>query len=182
MDGRDELDRAYAGLHARARRSRPRVEVRQQRKGGGRARRLPGGSERRRPGALLARRGDAGAGPYHGCERIRVPHTPSRTRARPPIRPELPRDRPRSGPAAGVSQHALPHLRALARQMTRDYTPLPRWKGGHWMTLFAWGKPRNFPALPPAQPRYFDVAPGSRVLAHCHWQPRPWEHPTLILL
>ena len=50
------------------------------------------------------------------------------------------------------------------------------------MTLYAWGKPRRFPALPPAQPRYFDVAPGTRVLAHCHWQPRPWEHPTLIAL
>ena len=59
---------------------------------------------------------------------------------------------------------------------------MPRWKGGHWMTLYAWGKPRAFPALPPAQPRYFDVAPGSRVLAHCHWQPRPWEHPTLMVL
>jgi predicted alpha/beta-fold hydrolase len=66
--------------------------------------------------------------------------------------------------------------------MTRDFSPLPRWKGGHWMTLYAWGKPRHFPALPPAQPRYFDVAPGTRVLAHCHWQKRPWEHPTILLL
>jgi len=66
--------------------------------------------------------------------------------------------------------------------MTRDFTPLPRWTGGHWMTLYAWGKPRHFPELPPAQPRYFDVAPGTRVLAQCHWQKRPWEHPTIILL
>jgi predicted alpha/beta-fold hydrolase len=66
--------------------------------------------------------------------------------------------------------------------MTGDYAPLPRWTGGHWMTLYAWGKPRHFPALPPPQPRYFDVAPGTRVLAHCHWQKRPWEHPTLLLL
>jgi len=66
--------------------------------------------------------------------------------------------------------------------MISDYTPLPRWKGGHWMTLYAWGKPRHFPALPRAVPRYFDVAPGTRVLAHCHWQARPWEHSTIILL
>ena len=66
--------------------------------------------------------------------------------------------------------------------MTDDYRPLPRWKGGHWMTLYAWGKPRHFPALPPPQARYFDVAPGTRVLAHCHWQSRPWEHPTIIAL
>ena len=50
------------------------------------------------------------------------------------------------------------------------------------MTLYAWGKSRHFPALPPPQPRYLDVAPGTRVLADCHWQPRPWEHPTLIVL
>jgi uncharacterized protein len=30
--------------------------------------------------------------------------------------------------------------------------------------------------------RYFDVAPDSRVLAHCHWQPRPWERPTILAL
>ena len=50
------------------------------------------------------------------------------------------------------------------------------------MTLYAWGKRRAFPALPRAQTRYFDVAPGTRVLAHCHWQARRWEHPTLIAL
>ena len=50
------------------------------------------------------------------------------------------------------------------------------------MTLYAWGRPRHFPALPRPVPRYFDVAPGTRVLAHCHWQRRPWEHPTLIAL
>ncbi len=64
----------------------------------------------------------------------------------------------------------------------RGYKPLSRWSGGHWMTLYAWGKPRHFPSLPAPVPRLFDVAPGTRVLAHCHWQPRPWEHPTLIAL
>jgi predicted alpha/beta-fold hydrolase len=63
-----------------------------------------------------------------------------------------------------------------------DYIPLARWKGGHWMTLYAWGRPRRFPALPAPQIRYFDVSAGTRVLAHCHWQARPWEHPTLIAL
>jgi predicted alpha/beta-fold hydrolase len=63
-----------------------------------------------------------------------------------------------------------------------EFVPLRRWKGGHWMTLYAWGKPRTFPALPSPEIRYFDVASGSRVLAHCHWQPRRWEHPTLIAL
>jgi uncharacterized protein len=50
------------------------------------------------------------------------------------------------------------------------------------MTLFGWGNPRYFPRLPPPTVRYFDVDHDARVLAHCHWQPQPWEHPTLIVL
>ena len=50
------------------------------------------------------------------------------------------------------------------------------------MTLYAWGRPRHFPRLPAPTPRYFDVSTDVRVLAHCHWQLRPWEHPTLIVL
>ena len=50
------------------------------------------------------------------------------------------------------------------------------------MTRYSWGDPRRFPRLPAPTIRYFDVAPDSRVLAHCHWQPRPWEHSTIIAL
>src|SRR6185436_20041972 len=62
------------------------------------------------------------------------------------------------------------------------FVPRPSLRGGHWMTLYGWGNPRYFPQLPPPTVRYFDVADQTRVLAHCHWQPRPWEHPALILL
>jgi predicted alpha/beta-fold hydrolase len=55
-------------------------------------------------------------------------------------------------------------------------------RGGHKMTLFGWGNPRSFPRLPPPTRRYFDVEPDARVLAHCHWQPEPWLHPTLLML
>ena len=58
----------------------------------------------------------------------------------------------------------------------------PRFAGGHRQTLYAWAKPRHFPRLPVPSVRYFDVAPDARVLAHCHWQERPWEHPTFLLL
>jgi len=61
-----------------------------------------------------------------------------------------------------------------------DYTPHPRLKHGHWMTLFTWGRVRHFPQLPPAVPRYFDVARNARVLAHCYWHPQPRAHATLI--
>jgi predicted alpha/beta-fold hydrolase len=50
------------------------------------------------------------------------------------------------------------------------------------MTVYAWGKTRQFPALLPPEPRYFDVAPESRVLAHCHWQPEREAHPCLLAL
>jgi predicted alpha/beta-fold hydrolase len=50
------------------------------------------------------------------------------------------------------------------------------------MTIYSWGNPRYFPRLPIPTLRYFDVAADSRVVAHCHWQPRPWERPTLLAL
>jgi predicted alpha/beta-fold hydrolase len=58
----------------------------------------------------------------------------------------------------------------------------PLFEGGHKQTLYAWAKPRRFPRLPQPVPRYFDVAPDARVLAHCHWHERPSEHPTMLLL
>ena len=58
----------------------------------------------------------------------------------------------------------------------------PRFTGGHIQTLYAWGRPRQFPRLPTAEARYFDVAPEARVLAHCNWHPRRERHPTLLLL
>ena len=50
------------------------------------------------------------------------------------------------------------------------------------MTLFTWGRVRSFPSLPDPVPRYFDVAPDARVLAHCYWQPEPRRHATLVAL
>ena len=50
------------------------------------------------------------------------------------------------------------------------------------MTLFTWGKVRHFPDLPRPVPRYFDVAPNARVLAHCYWQHDPRRHATLLAL
>ena len=50
------------------------------------------------------------------------------------------------------------------------------------MTLYAWARRRAFPALAAAEPRYFDVAPDARVLAHCNWQPDRAAAPTLLML
>ena len=50
------------------------------------------------------------------------------------------------------------------------------------MTLYTWGRPRHFPGLSSPVARYFDVAPDTRVLAECHWQPTPRKAPTLLVL
>jgi predicted alpha/beta-fold hydrolase len=63
-----------------------------------------------------------------------------------------------------------------------EFVPRPGLAGGHRMTLFGWGWPRTFRHLPPPTDRYFDVAPDTRVLARCHWQPNAAQHPTLLAL
>ncbi len=63
-----------------------------------------------------------------------------------------------------------------------DYVPKRGLTNGHLMTVYCWGKPRGFAALPAPSERYFDVAAGTRVLAHCHWQRDPAAHPALIVL
>ena len=65
------------------------------------------------------------------------------------------------------------------------YAPLeyqPRFTGGHAQTLFAWARARHLPHLPAPAERHFDVTADARVLAHCHWQDIPADHPTIILL
>ena len=62
------------------------------------------------------------------------------------------------------------------------FVPRPALRGGHAMTMFSWANPRYFPRLPAPTVRYFDIEADARVVAHCHWHPRPWEHPTIIAL
>ncbi len=50
------------------------------------------------------------------------------------------------------------------------------------MTVYCWARTRSFPRLPAAEARYFDVAPDTRVLAHCHWQPARADRPLLLAL
>jgi predicted alpha/beta-fold hydrolase len=58
----------------------------------------------------------------------------------------------------------------------------PRFSSGHVQTIYAWARSRTFARLPAPAERFFDVAPETRVLAHCHWQAQPSDHPTLLLL
>ena len=80
-----------------------------------------------------------------------------------------------------MANKPIPCLRA-GELVDYEFIPAPRLAGGHWMTLYTWGRPRRFPRLPEPLPRFFDVAPATRVLAHCYWQTEPREHPTLMAL
>ena len=62
------------------------------------------------------------------------------------------------------------------------FTPRRGLANGHLMTIYAWGRRRQFPRLPAAIERFFDVAPDTRVLAHCHWQAERGRHPALLAL
>jgi predicted alpha/beta-fold hydrolase len=62
------------------------------------------------------------------------------------------------------------------------FQPHPALAGGHRMTLFAWARPRRFPALPLPEARLFRVSPDTQVLGHCHWQPSRTDAITAILL
>ena len=50
------------------------------------------------------------------------------------------------------------------------------------MTLASTFWPRKFPRLGASARREFEVEPGSRILAKCHWQVEPTLRPTLVLL
>jgi predicted alpha/beta-fold hydrolase len=62
------------------------------------------------------------------------------------------------------------------------FVPAPFLAGGHRMTLYAWARSRHFPALPPAEARYFQVTPDTQVLGHCHWQAAPARTVTVLVL
>jgi predicted alpha/beta-fold hydrolase len=53
---------------------------------------------------------------------------------------------------------------------------------GHVMTIYAWGRRRQFPRLPAPVERLFEVAPDTQVMAHCHWQTDRARHPALLAL
>ena len=71
---------------------------------------------------------------------------------------------------------------ADAPRVVNPFAP-PRWlRSGHVMTVYAWARARQFPALPPAEERLFQVADDTQVLAHCYWQAARESRPTLLAL
>jgi predicted alpha/beta-fold hydrolase len=66
--------------------------------------------------------------------------------------------------------------------MHNEFAPMRLLGNPHLMTIAASFWLRRFPRLPRGVSRDFEVEPGSRVRGECHWQERPDEHPTLVLL
>jgi len=69
-----------------------------------------------------------------------------------------------------------------ARFRARPFDPHPLLRNPHLATVAAAYWPRDFASLPPATNRLFEVEPGTRLLAKCHWQERRRGHGTLVLV
>jgi predicted alpha/beta-fold hydrolase len=86
--------------------------------------------------------------------------------------------------ARGRGAHDLRDI--AARLEAKPFEPHPLWRNAHAQTLRAavrW--PRRLRMLREfldAETRLFEVEPGVRLLAHCRWQPRREEAPTLLLV
>jgi uncharacterized protein len=66
--------------------------------------------------------------------------------------------------------------------MVIPFEPHPTLKNPHWMTLAGRFWPRSLERLSPAVERYFEVEPGIRLLAHCHWQREQASRPALVIV
>ena len=72
--------------------------------------------------------------------------------------------------------------KGAARFRARPFDPHPLLRNPHLATVAAAYWPRNFSALPTATNRLFEVEPGTRLLAKCHWQESRRRHGTLVLV
>jgi predicted alpha/beta-fold hydrolase len=65
----------------------------------------------------------------------------------------------------------------------KPFIPHPAFKNPHAQTIVSSLLPRRTPRLNrQSEPRFFDVGPQVRVLAHCSWQRDRASHPTLLIL
>ncbi len=62
------------------------------------------------------------------------------------------------------------------------FEPHPLLRNPHLMTLVAGYWPRRLERLSRPTERLFEVEPGTRLLARCHWQAEPQRHPTIVLV
>jgi predicted alpha/beta-fold hydrolase len=62
------------------------------------------------------------------------------------------------------------------------FEPHPLLRNAHAQTFASAFWLRRFPHLPKSSPREFETEPGTKIRGECHWQPRPFERSTLVLV
>jgi uncharacterized protein len=87
---------------------------------------------------------------------------------------------PRPVPKEAIQQK--PMQERVLRPLIREFEVHPWLKNPHVMTVVAEYWPRKLSHLPQPTERLFEVEPGTRLLAKCHWQARPRRHATLVLV
>ena len=83
-----------------------------------------------------------------------------------------------------AEERVHPLLAKVAAEFeTKPFVPHPLFKQGDTQTLGGYLWPARFGLRDPTgdEERFFEVEPGSRVLARCRWQPDRLEHPTLVM-
>jgi uncharacterized protein len=63
-----------------------------------------------------------------------------------------------------------------------SFEPHPWLRNPHAQTVAFALWPRKFPRLPRSTSREFEVEPGTRIRGECHWQARPQDRPTLVVV
>ena len=64
--------------------------------------------------------------------------------------------------------------------MIDPFIPRRLLRNGHVMTIYAWARRREFPRLPPPEPRVFRILDDTQVLAHCYFQSDRSGRPTML--
>jgi predicted alpha/beta-fold hydrolase len=64
----------------------------------------------------------------------------------------------------------------------QEFTPFGILRNKHAMTIASNFWPRRFAQLCSSVPRLFETEPGTQVRGECHWQEKPSEHPTIVVL
>src|ERR1700684_3522554 len=64
----------------------------------------------------------------------------------------------------------------------REFVPIRALRNGRLMTIAAAFWRRKFSRLPASVSRQFEVEAGTKVRGGCHWQEKPGEHATIVML
>src|SRR5580658_8723095 len=64
----------------------------------------------------------------------------------------------------------------------KPFRPHPLLRQRDLMTYASLVLPRSFPHLPAPEDRLFEIEPGSKILARCHWQQNPRSAPALVII